>query len=48
MLIRNKAKVQQKQQEGPVSYTVAVGRGQILKWHVDQILNRHTDKFPAA
>ncbi|XP_016335635.1 uncharacterized protein K02A2.6-like [Sinocyclocheilus anshuiensis] len=30
---------------GPVSYTVAVGSGQILKRHVDQIRIRHTETF---
>ncbi|RXN33959.1 putative protein K02A2.6-like protein [Labeo rohita] len=30
---------------GPVSYTVAVGNGQILKRHVDQIRIRHVDEL---
>ncbi|KAL0160114.1 hypothetical protein M9458_043849, partial [Cirrhinus mrigala] len=30
---------------GPVSYTVAVGNGQILKRHVDQIRIQHVDEL---
>lgn len=33
---------------GPVSYTVAVGSGQILKQHVDQIQIRHTENFQGS